>query len=68
MRAISAPAEALVAVADAGGITHLVREDALRTGRHAGRFAAACGAEVLPASLSEPDRGHCGACYRKAAG
>lgn len=34
--------------------------------RHAGRFLALCGVQVLAASLTEPARGHCGPCVAAA--
>lgn len=34
--------------------THLVRDDAVVTGRAAGRYVAVCGAVVLAASLAAP--------------
>ncbi|MGH3899319.1 MAG: hypothetical protein ACRDTA_13975 [Pseudonocardiaceae bacterium] len=41
--------------------THLLTPDAAAAGRlRAGRYVALCGADVLPASLTEP--GRCGVC------
>lgn len=65
---MSTPAVALIAVTDTGGIAHLVTEDAMIVGRCHGRYVACCGAEILPASLTEPERGYCRACARWRAG
>ncbi|MCA1673645.1 MAG: hypothetical protein LC799_16075 [Actinobacteria bacterium] len=55
---------ALLAVTDAEGIEHLITEAAMTAGRRAGRYTAACGDEVLAASLTAPESGHCRACRR----
>ncbi len=52
---VNAPAVVLLAVTDAGGIAHLVTDDATA----AGRYLAACGTEVLAASLTTSESGHC---------
>jgi hypothetical protein len=45
------------------GITHLVTPDAAAAGRvRGGRYLALCGAEVIPAGMTEPGRGHCETC------
>lgn len=45
-------------------VEHLVPDESLVTQRHAGRFLAVCGAEVLAASLTDPGRGRCRECAR----
>lgn len=62
---VTAPAEAVsvLTMTDARtGDAHLVTEDAMLTGRQAGRYASVCGAEVLPASLTTAERGYCRSC------
>jgi hypothetical protein len=45
------------------GITHLLTPDAAAAGRVRGeRYIALCGAEVIPAGMTEPGRGHCETC------
>ncbi|MGH3904303.1 MAG: hypothetical protein ACRDTE_08950 [Pseudonocardiaceae bacterium] len=58
----------LVAVTGAGGIAHLVRVEAMAAGRRVGCYGAVCGADVLAASLTEPESGRCRACRRWRAG
>lgn len=57
----------LVALADARtGEAHLVTDEAMVAGRRdGGRYVAACGVEVLPASLTAPDRRSCLDCASK---
>jgi len=43
-------------------VEHLVPDESLAARRHAGRFLAVCGAEVLAASLTDPGRGRCRQC------
>ncbi len=51
------------AVTDARtGLTHLVSDEAMAAGRRAGRYVAACGAEVLAGSLTAPESGRCRRC------
>lgn len=45
-------------------VEHLVSEESLAAHRHAGRFLARCGAQVLAASLTDPGRGRCPECTR----
>lgn len=54
----------LVALTDARtGTAHLVTDDAMVAGRRAGgRYSAVCGIEVLPASLTAPERRSCPGC------
>ncbi len=50
-------------IADARSqIEHLVTDEEFAAHRHAGRYLAVCGAQVLAASLSAPDRGRCRDC------
>lgn len=65
---MNAPGVALVAVTGAGGVTHLVTDDAMVAGRPAGLYAAVCGSQVIAASLTTPERGHCRTCRRWRAG
>ena len=58
----------LRAVTDAGGLTHLVTDEAMVVGRRIGRYAACCGAEILAASLTMPEAGLCDGCRRWRAG
>lgn len=42
---------------------HLVTDDAFTAGRaDAGRYVAACGVVVLPASLTTPETSYCASC------
>jgi hypothetical protein len=45
-------------------VEHLVRDETLVAQRHAGRFLAICGAEVLAASLTDRGRARCRECAR----
>jgi hypothetical protein len=45
-------------------VEHLVPDESLVAQRHAGRFLAVCGAEVLAASLTDSGRGRCRECAR----
>lgn len=47
---------------NATGGAHLVTEEAAVTGRRAGRYVALCGAVVLAASLTTPERRYCVRC------
>ncbi len=59
---------ALTAVTDARTHrAHLVTDDASAAGRPSGRYKALCGAIVLAASLTTPDRGQCDTCTHRAA-
>ncbi|MGH4012431.1 MAG: hypothetical protein ACRDSL_00520 [Pseudonocardiaceae bacterium] len=62
------PRVPLLAVTDIGGTTHLVTEAAMAAGRPAGRYIAVCDTEVLAASLTAPESGHCRFCCRWRAG
>jgi hypothetical protein len=44
-------------------LTHLMTPDAAAAGRR-GRYVALCGADVIPASLTEPGQGRCEPCVR----
>jgi hypothetical protein len=58
-----APSPVLVVpVTDADGLMHLVTDAAMSLGRGAGRYRAMCGANVLTASLTTPERGYCRSC------
>jgi hypothetical protein len=46
---------------------HLVTDEASTAGRRSGRYKALCGAIVLAASLTTPDRGRCDVCTHRAA-
>ncbi len=46
------------------GGAHLVTHEAAAAGRPAGRYRAVCGAIVLAASLTTPERASCRACER----
>lgn len=59
---------ALLAVTDAEGIEHLVTDVAMVAGRRAGRYVAACGADVIAASLTAPEFGRCRACRQQRTG
>jgi hypothetical protein len=49
-------------------IAHRVTDEAFAAGRRdEGRYWAMCGAQVFPASLTAPARGHCPACERRSA-
>ena len=49
-------------------IAHRVTDEAFAAGRRdGGRYWAICDAQVLPASLTAPARGHCPACERGSA-
>lgn len=43
-------------------LSHIVRVDELDANIRAGRYAALCGAVVLPASLTVAPTGRCGLC------
>lgn len=44
------------------GVEHLVSDEAMAAGRRAGRYVAACGAEVIAASLTAPEFSRCRRC------
>ena len=44
------------------GEAHLVREDAVVSGRQSGRYMAVCGTVVLAASLTTPAQQYCRSC------
>ena len=54
----------LVALTDVRtNLAHRVTDEAMVAGRRAGgRYRAVCGVDVLPASLSAPERGFCDDC------
>lgn len=62
--AVTTVALRLVAVTDVcTGTAHRVTDEAMVTGRRAGgRYAAVCGVDVLPASLTVPERRFCHDC------
>ena len=69
--AVQAPGYAplVFAVTDARvGTGHLVTQDAMAAGRRAGRYVALCGGEVLAASLTAGESGHCRSCRDRRAG
>lgn len=68
MRGDTAHAAALRAVTDAGGLTHLVSDEAMVVGRNIGRYVACCGDEIVAASLTMPEAGRCRRCRRWRAG
>jgi len=45
---------------------HLITEESVVAYRHAGRYLALCGAQVLAASLAAPQRSRCPVCTRDA--
>jgi hypothetical protein len=45
---------------------HLITDESVVAHRHAGRYLAVCGAQVLAASLTAPQRSRCPACTRGA--
>jgi hypothetical protein len=53
-----------IAMTDATtGTAHLVTDESVAAGRRAdGRYVAVCGAQVLAASLTMPERGQCQSC------
>lgn len=59
----------LVALTDVHtGAAHLVTDEAMVAGRRAGgHYAAVCGVDVLPASLTAPERRSCRHCAALAA-
>lgn len=59
---MNAPGTALVSVTGTGGVTHLVTDEAMVAGRPTGLYAALCGRQVIAASLTTPERGHCRTC------
>lgn len=44
-------------------LEHAVTDESVMAHRHSGRYLALCSAEVLAASLTDPGRGRCGACW-----
>jgi hypothetical protein len=68
VRGDTAHTAVLHAVTDAGGLTHLVTDEAMVVGRRVGRYAACCGAEIVAASLTMPEAGRCQPCRRWRAG
>lgn len=58
----------LIAVTGVGGTAHLVTTEAMAAGRRVGRYTAVCDAQVIAASLTEPESGRCRACRRWRAG
>lgn len=43
-------------------VAHLVTDEAVAAGRHAGRYVGVCGAVVLPGSLPEDANRYCRSC------
>jgi hypothetical protein len=43
---------------------HLITDESAAAHRHAGRYLAVCGAQVLAASLTAPQRSRCPVCTR----
>lgn len=55
----------VVAIADARTRrAHLITDEAFTSGCRTGRYVAACGTEVLAASLTTPECGYCEPCTR----
>lgn len=48
-------------------VAHLVTDEAVAAGRHAGRYVGACGAVVLPGSLMEATSRYCRSCQDRTA-
>lgn len=44
---------------------HLIDFDTFTAVRHQGRYVALCGTEVLAASMTTEERGHCRECFRR---
>lgn len=63
----SAPSVALLAMTGADGVEHLVTDDEMAAGRDRGCYVAACGAEVLAASLTVRESSRCEDCRHKTA-
>jgi hypothetical protein len=55
-------------VTDVTAVEHLVTDAVMAAGRRAGRYAAACGAEVLAASRTAPESSRCQRCRAVRAG
>ncbi|MGH3910655.1 MAG: hypothetical protein ACRDRM_07465, partial [Pseudonocardiaceae bacterium] len=55
------------AVTGVDGVAHLVTDDAMATGRTAGRYMAVCDTEVIAASLTTPESGYCRHCRQRRA-
>ncbi len=57
----------LIAMTDATtGTAHLVTDESVAAGRRAGgRYVAVCGAQVLAASLTMPERDQCQSCQSR---
>lgn len=66
--AVAPVALRLVALTDVRtGAAHLVTDEAMVAGRRAGgRYIAVCGVDVLPASLTAPERRSCHHCAARA--
>jgi hypothetical protein len=47
-------------------VEHLITDESAVAHRHAGRYLAVCGAQVLAASLTAPQRSRCPVCTRGA--
>jgi hypothetical protein len=45
---------------------HLITDESVAAHRHVGRYLAVCGAQVLAASLTAPQRSRCPVCTRGA--
>jgi hypothetical protein len=61
----SAHQHRLIRIVDARtSMEHLVTDESVVAHRHAGRYLAVCGAQVLAASLTAPQRSWCSACTR----
>lgn len=60
------PSRVVVVMTDANTRdAHLITDQAFAAGRHSGRYHAICGADVLAASLTTAERGHCEGCARE---
>jgi hypothetical protein len=69
MRGNTAHTVTLRAVVDVtDSVVHLVTDEQMAAGRHAGRYLAVCGHLVASASLTTPETGHCKRCRQWRAG
>jgi hypothetical protein len=60
---VTAPLRPIVMTDATTGTAHLVTDESVAAGRRAGgRYVAVCGAQVLAASLTMPERDQCQSC------
>lgn len=62
---MSAPAQRLLTLTDTNGIAHLVTDESMTAGHHAGRYLTLCRKRVLTASLTTPPQPHCRDCAQR---